>query len=160
MSFGPDIDELAELEPVKLKFVELWAKYPDRSANEVAESAFRMCGQEPGFRFAQYAQLWGSDLDVLEARDAARLTARAAQMGVPTKEQLIAEQLEIARDPRVDAKDRNTAYRNAMEGLGYITKQVSKETGPKIATPPAILFRAVDFDHEPDSGTEAEEAVA
>lgn len=159
MSFGPDIDDADELEHVKLKFVELWAKYPDRSANEVAEAAFRMCGEEPGFRYAQYAQRWGSDLDVLEARDAAKLTARAGT-GVPTKEQLIAEQLEIARDPRVDAKDRNTAYRNAMEAMGFITKQVDKSVRKQAPTPPAIVFKAVNFDRDPELETEAEEAVA
>src|ERR1051325_8391123 len=156
MSFGSDSEEDDDLAPVRAKFIELWAKYSDRTPMERAESAFRLMGLDPGFRFAQYAQRWACDLDVLEQRDALRPLARNPSVAIPTKEELIAEQLEIARDPRVDAKDRNTAYRNAMEALGHITKQVSRETSPKINTPPAIIFKAVDFNRAPD----AEEAVA
>jgi hypothetical protein len=155
VSFGPDIDTEAEdLSPVKAKFIELWAKYPDRTPLEVADSAFRLCGLEPGFRYAQYAQSWSTDLEVLEERDARRPTARNPTNKVPDKDQLLAELLELARDPGLDAKDRVAAYTKVLEAEGHITKQVSKEEGRKAPTPPAIIFKAVNFDREPDSAEE------
>lgn len=155
MSFGPDIDtEVEDLGPVKAKFIELWAKYPDRTPLEVADSAFKLCGLEPGFRYAQYANSWASDLEVLEERDAKRPTARNPTKAVPDKDQLLAELLELARDPAHDAKDRVAAYTKVLEAEGHITKQISKDVGRKTPTPPAIIFKAVNFDREPDSAEE------
>lgn len=156
MSFGLFTDELEQLDHVKAKFIELWATYPDRTPNEVGEAAFKLCGEDPGFRFAQYAAQWSTDLEVLEQRDARRPLGRNADARIPTKEELIAEQLEIARDPRVDAKDRNTAYRNAMEALGHITKQVAKTSEDKTKRMPTIVFKR----YEEEAPAQAEAARA
>lgn len=156
MSFGQTIPEAFEdLDAVKAKFVELWAKYPDRSANEVAESAFRLCGLEPGFRYASFALAWGSDLEVLEARDKRRPLARNPDSLIPSKEQLLAEMLELARDAKIDAKDRAKLYRDVLEAEGHIAKVAPKETSKVVPTPPAILFRKADFNREPEQEADA-----
>lgn len=155
MSYGGHPECFDDLDAVRAKFIELWAKYPDRTANEVAESAFRLCGLEPGFRFAQMATIWAADLEVLEARDALRPTARNPDAKVPDKATLIAEMLELARNDRVDPKDRATLYKTVLEAEGHITKNVDKNVNKSPPVPSAIMFRAVDFDREPDSEEEA-----
>ena len=151
MSFGQSIDEdFDDLGAVKSKFVELWAKYPDRTPQEVARSAFNLCGIDPGFRFASCAVLWSESLEVLEAVNALKPVAHNAGLVVPTKEQLVAEMLDLARNPKVDAKDRATLYKTSLEALGHITKQVDKTTKAVPMVPSAIRFNKADFNRPPE----------
>lgn len=151
MSFGQDItQDFDDLGAVKAKFVELWAKYPKRTANEVAESAFRLCGLEPGFRFATYALAWGTDLEVLEAKDKAAQTVRIPDIVTPSKEQILAEMLNMARDTTIDPKDRAKIYRDVLEAEGHITKTVDKTTRQAPPVPSAIRFNMADFDRAPE----------
>ncbi len=141
-----DEDE-AEL---KSRFVELCAQYPNRTPLEIGEYVFSHL-PNAGFRGGDAGVKWSRELEVQERIAAAiRNGGKEKVDPVPDKEIIISEMLALARDPRLDAKDRHSFYRTALEAQGHIVKTVDKTTAIKPPTPPAIVFKAVDFNRDPE----------
>lgn len=159
------LGDFYDLAAIHAKYVELCVKYPKRSPHEVAHSAFKLCGYEPGFHAAACANFWSTDLDTLEQIERLRPTSKVPDGLVPDKETLLAELLSLARNPLVDAKDRVAAYTKVLEAEGHIVKQTVKDTKQRPPVPSAIMFRVEDFDRDPereegDDDAEATAAVA
>jgi hypothetical protein len=127
---------------LKARFVELCAKYPDRTPQEVGRYIFQDL-RDPGFRGEDAGIKWARSLDIQERIAKARLNGGVEQVElVPSREVLAAETLALARSARVDPKDRIAAYKLVAELEGHITKQVTKTIEDKTERqPPTINFR-------------------
>jgi hypothetical protein len=142
------------------RFVKLCARYPDREPMDIGEYVLvEYCKEHdlpnPGFRGQDMGiKLYGK-ISVKEAI-AELIRTGGAQIGAepPSRELLVAEVLALARDIKIDPKNRNTAYRNALEALGYITKQVEKKTTNLPPVPSQIIFQPADYSHAPEAAEE------
>jgi hypothetical protein len=105
-------------------FVRLSSIYHDRPAHEIAQQVFRGL-YEGHARASQAALSWGNDLDI---RDRIRNARRTAHVGsiLPSKQERMAELIEIARDPMTMAKDRIAAYKLYSELEGELSKEATK----------------------------------
>ena len=129
-----DEDETA----LRARFVELWAKYQDRSIIEIGNYIFKDL-RSPDTRGAQWAVYWSKELDVLE--EVKRL--RQGQVGgeVASKEEIINSAWAIAHDAQVDAKDKVNALKLIAEMQGMIEKNINKKTEDvKRRQMPTIVF--------------------
>lgn len=118
---------------LKARFVELCARYPERNFFEVGEYVFKDL-RDPVLRGQQAGSVWGKDLDILERiAKARRQGGYGNEDEVPAKDQIAIELVALARDEKVEVKDRVTAYFRAAEILGYVEKNVNKKVEDKTA---------------------------
>lgn len=129
---------------LKAQFIELSARYPDRTCFEIGQYVFRGL-PDPASRGSQAGLIWSQDLAVQEQIRLWRQTG-GQPATLPTKADLVNELLAIARDPAKDTRDRNKAYEQAAQMMGYIEKQIGiKDNTPKRALP-AIVFKRYEDD--------------
>jgi hypothetical protein len=128
-----DEDETA----LKARFVELWAKYPDRSIVEIGDYIFKDL-RNPEMRGAQWAMRWAKDLEVLEA--VKKLRQGQTQTDVASKTEIINSAWALAHSDRVDAKDRVAALKLIAEMQGMIEKNINKKTEEVKRRMPNIVF--------------------
>lgn len=128
-----DEDEAA----LKARFVELWAKYPDRSIVEIGDYIFKDL-RNPEVRGAQWAMRWAKDLEVLEA--VKKLRQGQVQSDVATKEEIINSAWALAHSQGVDPKDKVAALKLIAEMQGMIEKNINKKTEEVKRRMPNIVF--------------------
>lgn len=130
-----DEDEAA----LRGRFVELWAKYPNRSIVEIGDYIFKDL-RNPEVRGAQWAMRWAKDLEVLEAVKKLRQGRVDADGGLPSKAELINMALAIVGNDRVDAKDQVAALKLIAEMQGMVEKNVNKKVEEVKRRMPNIVF--------------------
>lgn len=130
---------------LKGEYVRLMAKHRrTRSPYEVAKYVFKDL-PEPELRSGQAAQIWGSDLEVLEAIDEAVL--RGSSSVVDTREARLRTLKQIYDDSAITAKDRIAAIELAAKIEGEIIKQVDSKSTVETNQPalgPIIFKRYED----------------
>jgi hypothetical protein len=142
MSWGAPIRILEGEDEAALKqrFIDLCARWPDRTPEEVGAYVFSDL-VDPVLRGQHAGLTWSRQLEVQEAIRLLRLSGGSVSE-LPSKEQLVSEVLAIARNERVDAKERNGAYKLALEAMGLITKQVDKTVNDNRPPPPPAFVIA------------------
>jgi hypothetical protein len=112
-------------EALKTRFVELRAKYPNRSLLEITQYIF-MDLQEPG-RYLQAAERWGKLIDLDERVD--QIILKGPLVPESSEGDLVRRALAIADSAYAD-KDKIAAIRLAGELQGFVKKGVDGGSTP------------------------------
>lgn len=117
-----------DAEAIKTRFVEVCAQHQNRfTPFEVAQYVFKHL-REPQLRAGQAAELWGSDLDVLE-RVRMLMTKGSEKPDVGDSDDIVSRAYKIADDPHTENKDRINALTLIARIKGALKKEVELNAG-------------------------------
>lgn len=114
-----------DAEAIKTAFVETSARYPHRSAYEIAQYVFREL-KDPALRAGKAAEIWANDIEVLERIRV--LILKGPAVADASEAELLRRALQIADDADTPSKDRIAAIRLAGELQGLVKKAVEIKT--------------------------------
>lgn len=138
--FYNEVDEAA----LKLRFIELCARYPDENILAIGADVFK--GSCDLLEANRIAAMWSTNLEVREAIRQYKISgAHPVKVELPTKETIALELLALARNSEVSDKERVNAYKAHAEVMGYISKNVNKTVEDKTKRRlPTIIFKEID----------------